>query len=179
MKKIVLTFGFIAGGLMSLMFIATWPFHDKLLASGYGEVVGYTTMVVAFLLVFFGIRSYRDNIGNGGVSFGRAFKVGIMITAIASACYVGTWLVMYYTVAGDFAEKYAETVIAKQRAAGASAEKIAATEVEMKKMGEMLKNPFINAAMTTLEVFPVGLLATVVSAAILRRKKGSAIPQPA
>lgn len=172
MKKIVLTFGFIAGGMLSLMFVATWPFHDRLLAAGLGEVVGYTTMVIAFLMVFFGIRSYRDNIGNGHVSFGRAFKVGILITAITSACYVGTWLVMYYTVASDFAEKYAASVVAKERAAGASEEKIAAIQAKMQKYGELMKNPFINAAFVTLEVLPVGLLATLVSAAILRPRNG-------
>jgi hypothetical protein len=178
MKKIVLTFGFIAGGLLSLMFVATWPFHDKLLAAGLGEVVGYTTMVIALLMVFFGVRSYRDNVGNGQVSFGRAFKVGILITAITTLCYVATWLVMYYTVASDFAEKYAATVIAKERSEGASEEKIAAIQAKMDKYGELMKNPFINAAFVTLEIFPVGLLATLVSAAILRRRNGLQ-PSPA
>lgn len=178
MKKIVLTFGFIAGGMLALMMLATMPFHEKLLKSGLGEVVGYTTMVVALLMVFFGVRSYRDNV-DPAMTFGRGFKVGILIALIASLCYVATWEIVYYTIAPDFAEKYAATIMEKERAAGASAEKLAATSAKMQEMARLYKNPLFNVGMTFMEIFPVGLLATVVSAAILRRRKGSAIPQPA
>ena len=64
MKKIVLTFGIIAGALLSLMMVATIPFMDRI-GFDYGMVIGYTSMVLAFLLVFFGIRSYRENVGGG------------------------------------------------------------------------------------------------------------------
>ena len=71
MKKIVLTFGLIAGAILSAMMLITLPFQD---AIGYDRsaVIGYTSMVVAFLLVFFGVRSYRDNVAGGAVRFGRA-----------------------------------------------------------------------------------------------------------
>ena len=84
MKKIVITFGLISGAILSLMMVATIPFMDRI---GFqrAEVIGYTTMVLSFLMVFFGIRSYRDAIG-GSITFGRAFKVGILITLISCAC---------------------------------------------------------------------------------------------
>ena len=44
-----------------------------------GEIIGYTSMVLAFLLIFFGVRSYRDNVAGGTVRFGRAFAVGALI----------------------------------------------------------------------------------------------------
>ena len=89
MRKIVLTFGLIAGGILSLMMLLTIPFMDQI---GFerGEVIGYTTMVLAFLMIFFGVKSYRDNVAGGTVSFGRAFLVGLLITAVASVCYVAT-----------------------------------------------------------------------------------------
>jgi hypothetical protein len=68
MKKIVLKFGLIGGALLGLMLVVTIPFVDKI-GFDYGMVVGYTTMVLAFLLVFFGIRSYRETIGAGQISF--------------------------------------------------------------------------------------------------------------
>ena len=75
MKKIVLTFGLISGAIVSGMFLITLPFHD---AIGFDRalILGYTSMVLAFLLIFFGVRSYRDNIGGGRVGFGRALAVG-------------------------------------------------------------------------------------------------------
>src|SRR5947209_6346806 len=90
MKKTVLTFGLISGAIMSLMMSSMLPFADKI-GFDKGAYLGYTTMVLSFLLVFFGIRSYRENVGDGTISFGRAFLIGILITAIGSIFYVVTW----------------------------------------------------------------------------------------
>ena len=73
------------------------------------RIIGYTTLVVAFVFVFFGIRSYRENVGNGYITFGRAFKVGILITLIACLCYVISWQIVYYGFVPDFGEKYTST----------------------------------------------------------------------
>ena len=103
MRKIVLTFGFIAGAVMSGMFIVTLPLLEKI-GDVNGALLGYTTMVIAFLMVFFGVRSYRDNVGGGRVSFKRAFSVGLLITLVASACYVATWEVVYFKFMPDFGD---------------------------------------------------------------------------
>src|SRR5881628_1481672 len=105
MKKIVLTFGLIAGAILSATMVLALPFKD---AIGYdrGEILGYTSMVVAFLLVFFGVRSFRDNVAGGTVRFGRAFAVGALIAVVASLCYVATWEVSYFTFASDYLTKY-------------------------------------------------------------------------
>ena len=90
MKKTILTFGLISGVLISLMMAATIPFADRI-GFDRGEYVGYTTMVLAFLLVFFGIRSFRDDAGGGAITFARGFAVGISITLISCVFYVVTW----------------------------------------------------------------------------------------
>ena len=77
MKKIVLTYGFIGGGMLAAMVVAIAPFHDQI-GFDRGVYVGYTTMVVAFLMVYFGVVSYRDNAAGGSVTFGRAFNVGAL-----------------------------------------------------------------------------------------------------
>jgi hypothetical protein len=105
MKKIVLTFGLISGAILSAMMVITLPFHDEI-GFDKGLIIGYTTMVVAFLLIYFGVRSYRDNVTGGTVGFGRAFAVGALIGGIASLCYVATWEVYYFKVAPDFMAKY-------------------------------------------------------------------------
>ena len=168
MKKTVLTFGLISGAIISALMFATLPFIHQIGLSR-GMVIGYTTMVLAFLLVFFGIRSYRENVGNGRISFGRALGVGLLIMLITCACYVVTWEIIYFNIMPDFAEKYAAYLIENARAKGASPAELAAKMEEMKKFRELYSNIFINAAMTFLEPLPVGLIMTLISALILRR----------
>ena len=170
MRKIVLTFGLIAGAMLSVMMILTLPFLDKI-GFDKGEIIGYTSMVAAFLMVYFGVRSYRDNVAGGSVTFGRAFLVGLMITFVASACYVATWQVIYYKVAPDFGEKYTAYAVEKAKKSGATDAQIAATKKDVTEFMDMYKNPLVNIALTFLEPLPVGLLFTLVSAGILSRKR--------
>jgi hypothetical protein len=128
-------------------------------------------MVVAFLMVFFGIRSYRDNIYGGTISFWKAVGIGVLITLVASACYVTTWEVIYYWFAPDFVEKYGAYMLEQARQAGATERELAAKAAEMARFREMYKNPLINAGVTFIEVFPIGLVVTLISAAILRRNR--------
>lgn len=170
MKKIVLTFGLISGALLSAMMLATIPFIDKI-GMDRGMVLGYTTMVLAFLLVFFGIRTYRETAGNGQISFGRALGVGLLIMVIATICYVVTWEIVYFNFLPDFGDKYAAYVIEKARAAGASPEEIARQTEEMKQFKTLYDNPLYNAAFTFLEPLPVGIPMSLISAAILRKRR--------
>ena len=169
MKKTVLTFGLISGAVSAAMMLTTIPFAD---AIGWenGEILGYTTIVLSALLIFFGVRSYRENAGGGRMTFGRGFAVGILITLISSACYVGTWELVYYKLMPGFAEKYAAHMVEQAKASGASPQKVAETEQKAKQFKVMYNNPLVNVAMTFTEVFPVGLVITLVSAGLLRKK---------
>jgi Protein of unknown function (DUF4199) len=178
MKKIVLTFGLISGVMIAAMMFATLAFVDKI-GFDKGVIVGYTAMIIAFMLVFFGIRSYRENVGQGSVTFGRAFAVGILITVIACVFYVVAWEIIYFKFMPDFVDKYGSYVVEKERAAGANQQAIDAKVQEMKTLKTQLDNPFINAAMTFTEPFPVGLIVTLISAAILRKKVSRNESQPA
>jgi hypothetical protein len=175
MKKIVWTFGLIAGAVLSLMMVVTIPFHEEI-GFDRGLIIGYASMVAAFLLIFFGIRSYRDNVAGGSVSFGRALVVGALIAAVASACYVATWEVIYFNFSHDYLAKYQAHQIEKARASGASQAELDTQLADMKKFEQMYQNPAINAAITFVEPLPVGLLIALVSAAVLRKRRGSAAP---
>ena len=170
MRKIVLTFGLIAGAFLSVMMLITIPFQDQI-GFDRGALIGYTTMVLAFLMVYFGVRSYRDNVAGGTVGFWRALVVGLLITAISTACYVATWEVMYFKLMPDFGDKYAAYAVKKAKESGASEAKIAQTTKEMAEFKEMYRNPLVNIAYTTLEPLPVGLLFTLVAAGVLSRKR--------
>ena len=169
MRRTVLTFGIISGLILSATMLVTLPFLHKV-GYGMGLVIGYTTMVLAGLLIFFGIRTYRDNVSGGTLTFARAFVVGILITLISSFFYVATWEFIYHSFMPDFAEKYAAQMVEHAKSTGASQQKIDQTAHEAEQFVRNYHNPAYNVAMTFIEVFPVFLLITLLSAAILRRK---------
>ena len=173
MKKIVLTFGLLSGAVLSLMMVVTLFLIDRF---GFGgmEIFGYTTMLVSFLLIFFGVRSYRENVAGGTLSFGRGVTVGLLIMLVACACYVVTWEIIYFKFAPDFADKYAAYQIERVKASGATPEAIEATARQMREFKVMYDKPLFNAAFTFLEPLPIGLPMTLLSAALLRTRRSRA-----
>src|SRR5687768_1221948 len=167
MKKTVLTFGLIPGIIMSVVMFSTFPFMDKI---GFrtGEIIGWTSIVLSFTLIFFGVRSYRENIGQGAITFGRAFKVGILIALLASLIYTLLWLIVYFGIMPEEAkQQFQDMYLQQMQQSGASQDEIE----KGRKMMQMLKNPFLNGIMVFLmEPFPVGLVITLISAAVLRKK---------
>lgn len=178
MSRIIMKWGLLSGAIVGA-WVAVMPL---LLDAGYdlsgGEVIGYTTMFLAFLMVFFGVRSYRDSVRGGEIKFGEAFKVGIMITLVACAIYVITWEIVYYNFIPDFADRYSALVLEKMRTKGATTAAIEAERQKMAEFKEMYKNPLINVGFTFIEIFPVGLVMTLISAGILKRTR-AATPLPA
>jgi Protein of unknown function (DUF4199) len=178
MQRIVLIFGLISGVLSSvMMMVMLFLIERGILNFDNSAVIGYTAIFLSFLLVFFGIRAYREQHG-GTISFGRGFAVGILITLISCLFYVVTWEIIYFKLMPDFGEKYAQAAVAKLRARGASDAEIAKKEQEMAQLKALYDNPLTNAAVTMIEPFPMGLVMTLISAAILRRR-GGAVPEPA
>jgi small-conductance mechanosensitive channel len=168
MKRTILKFGLSSGAIITVLMAATLPFQHKI---GFDRalLVGYTTIVLAFLLVFFGIRSYRDNEGQGQITFARAFGVGISITLITCVCYVVTWEIIYFNFMHNFMDEYAAYMVHKAQSSGMSA---AALQVQLESIRiakQRYENIFYNSAMTFIEPFPVGFVITLVSAAVLRK----------
>ncbi|HEY6138041.1 MAG TPA: DUF4199 domain-containing protein [Thermoanaerobaculia bacterium] len=171
MKRTVLVFGLISGAISSAMMFLYLPLINRgVINHDNGEVIGYTSIFLSFLLVFFGIRSYRESHG-GTITFGRGVAVGILITLVSCVFYVASWEILYYKFMPDFGDKYAVHVVEKMRAKGASEQDIAAKKKQLEQFKAIWENPFLNAAMTFIEPFPVGLIVTLVSAGILRRRK--------
>ena len=184
MKKTVWTFGLISGAIVSAMMAITIPFQHSI---GYDRalIVGYTTMVLAFLLIFFGIKSYRDNVAGGRVNGetrnGRIdyifYSSAALIAFVSSLCYVATWEVIFFKFQPDFLEKYQARAIEQKKASGAPQAEIDKQMADDKVMAERYKNPLFNAALTLVEPLPVGLIIALVSAAVLsRRRRNSQLP---
>lgn len=171
MKKTVLKYGLISGGILAVTMAVSAPLGaNGTIGFDMAEVIGYSSMILAFLVIFFGIRSYREEVGGGTLGFWRGVKVGLLITLISCGMYVATWEIYYFNFDSGFIEKYSQHALEKMAAKGATAEKLAEEKKKMAAFRDMYQNPLINSAITFMEAFPIGLLMTFVSAAILWKK---------
>jgi Protein of unknown function (DUF4199) len=171
MKNTVLRFGLASGAVLVALSAVIIPLcFNGTIDFDYSQVLGYSAMVLSFLLVFFGVRSYRESVGAGAISFGKAFQVGLLTALVTCAIYVIAWEITYFNFFPDFLDQYSAHSLAKMRAAGESEAAIQKATEQMAALAEYYDNPLFNSAITFLEVFPVGLIVALVSAAILRRK---------
>ena len=170
MKKTVLTFGLISGLMISVLMDGSLLLANKMGTGHNSMLLGYTMMVASFLLIYFGVRSYRDNNLDGQISFGRAFACGILIALITCVFYVATWEVLYFGFMPHFMDSYFAAQIHKVQASHHDSATIAARVAAIEQSQRDYQNPLINMAYTFMEPLPVGLIITLVSAAVLRRK---------
>ena len=175
MKRIVLSYGLISGAMAAGLMVVSGLLMRRSADFTGLEYVGFTGIILTMLLVFFGVRAYRDGEAGGYISFGRAFQVGLGITLISCLCYVLAWLVVYYTMVPDFMERYSAFSLEKLRAGGAGEAEMQKAVEQMEDYKALYTNPFSIAAVTFLEPFPIGLLVTVLSSILLKRRA----PEPA
>ncbi len=169
MKKTVLTFGLISGVIICVLMGGNLLIANKI-GSGHSLILGYTAMVASFLLVYFGIRSYRDNTLAGQIFFGRAFACGILITLITTIFYVAMWEIVYFNFMPHFMDSYFAAQIHKVQSSSLDPASTAARVAAIQRSQQLYQNPIVNMAYTFMEPLPVGLIITLISAAILRRK---------
>ena len=169
MWKPVLTFGLISGAIAVVLMVAGIPFintHDFRKA----DVIGYASMVLSALFVFFGIRSYRENVGAGRLTFGRGLGVGLLITVIASLCTVIAFQIVYFQVVPDYGEKFSACMVERARSSGDSPHEVEAVAKQAQTLKRLYDNPLTNAGLTFAMHLPIGLAVSLISAAILRRR---------
>ena len=141
----------------------------------YGMIIGYATMLIALSAVFLAIKHYRDREGGGVIRFWPAFGIGLGVTFVASLFYVAAWEAAMAVTHLDFAAMYGHALIEKKRATGASAEEIARLAAEMQQFAIDYANPLFRLPMTFAEIFPVGVIVSLLSAALLRNSRFLAV----
>lgn len=165
MKKNVIVFGLIAGAIVTTMMTLSTVQGYITQNWDYGVVIGYASMVLAFSLIFVGVRNYRDKFNDGVITFGKAFRIGLYITLIASTMYVFAWVINYYLFIPDFIDRYSEYML-RESAGTADVDK---KMEEIQSWRELYKNPLFVILLTYMEILPVGLIISVISALILKR----------
>lgn len=168
--KYALTYGLLSGFVIIVTMIA------GITLSGSGsffssEWFGYLVMLVALTFIFVGVKRYRDVERGGVIKFGRAFAMGLGIAVAAGVAYVAVWEVYLAMTDYKFMDQYIAGILRAREAAGASAEAIAAEMAKLEPMRVSYRNPLYRIAMTFMEIFPVGLLVSLVSAALLRNPR--------
>ncbi|AFK03988.1 hypothetical protein Emtol_2854 [Emticicia oligotrophica DSM 17448] len=170
MKKLILTNGLIAGVLISVFTVCSIAYCY---ASGNFEgnmVLGYAAMILSFSFVFVGVKKFRDEQNDGTLTFGKGFITGLYISLIASSIYVLTWLIDYYFFIPDFLEKFSQQSLTKMKGSGASTSEISAAIEQMEGYKKMYASPLGVIFLTYMEILPVGLVVSLISALILKRK---------
>lgn len=167
MQRIIFSFGIIAG----LVAIASAILGLAVSGGEQPVWLGYLVMLIALSMIFVGIKRYRDLQLGGIIRFGTATLVGVGIAAVAGVIYVAVWEVYLAATDHAFIGQYAEGIVATRRAEGVTGAELEAVIDSMEKLKAQYANPLFRVPMTFLEIFPVGLLIALVSAAILRNPK--------
>ncbi|WP_276483382.1 DUF4199 domain-containing protein [Paraflavitalea pollutisoli] len=174
MKKLVWIFGLLSGLIVTAMMV--YSSTQVYAGSDFkgNEILGFTTIIVAFSFIYVGIKNYRDKHLGGVINFGKAFKVGLLIALIASSMYVGVWLIEYYVFMPDFVERYGECVMKNAREAGATAAELAQKEEHIASTAKIYETPLGVILMTYTEILPIGVVIALISSLILKRKPKAA-----
>ena len=170
MKKNILIYGLIGGVIVSTLMLISVNGLSHRVDYNTSLFIGYASMIIGLSLVFVGIRNYRDKYNGGVISFGTAFKIGILIVLIASTMYAIAWVIDSSFFMTNYMEKYAADTLDRLKASGASKAEIDKQAKDMANIISMSKNPLFNLMTAYLEIIPVGLIVTLISSLILKRK---------
>jgi hypothetical protein len=170
MLRIVLIYGVIGG------FIVAVPMALTLRTTADGAIpdnaalYGYLSMLLAFTMVFVGIKHYRDKVLGGVIRFLPALGVGLGISAVASLFWVVGWELTLAT-GFDFGGAYTQSLVAAAQARGAPAAEIEQIRIDAAGFLTMYANPLYRLPITFVEMFPIGALISLISAALLRNSR--------
>lgn len=170
MKKNVLVFGLISGVIISSMMVYAASVCCANPEMESNDVLGYAGMIAAFSFIFVGIRNHREKYNGGFITFGGAFKIGFYISMIASTLYVlvGWWVVTF--LFPEFMDSYTQHVLYMERLDGATPAELKQKAAEMADFKAMYENPLFFLLITYAEVLPLGLVISLISALLLKKK---------
>ncbi|HKU14890.1 MAG TPA: DUF4199 domain-containing protein [Steroidobacteraceae bacterium] len=165
--RYALTYGLLSGFVIIVTMIAGLALggHDSLFSS---EWFGYLVMLVALTFIFVGVKRYRDVERGGVIRFGAAFAVGLAIATAAGVAYVAVWEVYLALTDYAFMDQYVAGIMRARQAEGAAPAALAQEMAKLESLRASYANPLFRIPMTFLEIFPVGLLVSLVSALLLR-----------
>jgi len=171
MFRLITLYGIIGGLIIAIPMVALMATITTESTLDHDALYGYLTMIVALTMVFLGIKHYRDKVQGGAIKFGTALLVGLGISAVASVIYVIGWEISLAVTDLDFTGAYFKTTIDAARAKGVPPEELQKLIADAEAFATKYKNPLFRMPITFIEMFPVGALISLISAAVLRNSR--------
>lgn len=175
MKKIIVTYGLISGGLITTFTLISMYYCYKSAEMSGSLLLGLSAMLLSFSLLFPAIKKYRDQYSNGSVSFGKAFLIAICIVAIASTMYVIGWLIEYHTIMPDFLNRFVDFSVRELEKSNLSPELLAAEKAQFESYRHNYDTLTGMILYTYVEIFPLGLIMALLAATIMKRPVGNSV----
>ncbi len=172
MTNIIFLFGTLAGLIIIAVTLAMIAASGgQMEMSEHSHLVGYSIMIVALTMIFFGVKRYRDRELGGVIRFLPALFMGLAISVVAGAIYVAGWEVYMAATGGTFMDAYITHVVDGARAKGMAQAELDKMTAEMNAFKVQYANPLFRMAITFVEIFPVGAIIALISAALLSNPK--------
>lgn len=172
MLKHILIYGGAAGALVGAMMFVTMPLALDDSVFDYGELIGFSTMIISMAIVFIGVRALRNQHYGGSISFLNAFLGGLYMSIVASVLYAIAWELFLHFVSPNFMDLFTQHSLEVMAKEGATVDELETKSIEMADMAGWYVNPFLRFGATMLEMFPVGLIFSLIFAGVLRKKGG-------
>ena len=170
MLRIIMIYGVIGGVMVAVPMLVSMLTTPAGTIPENSALYGYLSMLLAFTMVFVGIKHYRDKVLGGVIRFVPALGVGLGISAVASLFWVVGWEIMLAT-GFDFGSAYMDSVVAAAQARGAPAAEIEQIRAETAEFLSRYANPLFRLPITFVEMFPIGAPISLISAAMLRNSR--------
>jgi hypothetical protein len=170
--KTTLIYGTIAGLITAL----AWLVGELVQPSGeeknmvIGMIIGYAAMLLGFTMIFIGIKSYRDKVLGGIITYGNALLLGLSITMVSSIIYVAGWMFYMPRYAPDYMDIYVATEIINVENSSISPDEKQQKITELETFLADYKKPHIIILYTLMEIVPVGALLSLIAAGVFRKK---------
>ena len=171
MIRLILIYGAIGGLIVAVPMVVMMLTLTEETAPENGALYGYLTMIVALTTVFLGVKHYRDKMQGGVIRFVPALGVGLAISAVAGVIYVIGWEISLALTGFDFGATYSKMMLDAARADGATEAELARVATAAETFARNYQNPLYRWPITFVEIFPVGVLISLVSAALLRNSR--------
>ncbi|MBD0287950.1 MAG: DUF4199 domain-containing protein [Flavisolibacter sp.] len=170
MRKTALRFGLYGIYTILAFFLLSWLiFNQRTENYEAQEIAGWAGILLSVIFVYFGLKYYRDKQNNGSLNFGEGLKLGMLIVLFPSVAFAIFDVVYVMVLDPQFFDKY-YTYQVEQIRNTVPASELAQRMKELQQQRDMFSSPLVQFIVMFLSVFVTGLIVTIISTLLLKRK---------